>query len=204
LAAFNALRPSGVARYSLTGVANCYDEVELVNCYDGTSILNERYQPAGSVVTERTITLSGGAQDDVGIFSHKLVSNTNIDKYVNPLNSFWLDVENTAIGAANTATVEIISSLTLNNDDISLLLEFQGTSGSPVASFANTLPATPLTAASAIATSTATWSASPAPSTNSPSRRGQRSSGDTSNEPGAAPAVTGAPSASSAAHTREL
>lgn len=152
----------GVVRYNIGGILNTRDLVELINCYDGTNIINESYQPAGSVVTERTITLSGGATDDVGTFSHKLVSNTNIDKYVQPLVGFWMDVENTAVGSSKTATVEIISSLTLNNDDISLLLEYQGTSGSSVASFANTLPATVLTTNAAVTSSTATWNSSPA------------------------------------------
>ncbi len=153
---------SGVTRYNVASVANTRDLVELINCYDGTSIVNESYQPAGVVTTERTITLSGGATDDVGVFSHKLVSGTNIDKYVNPLTSFWMDVENTATGSSKTATVEIISSLTLNNDDISLLLEYQGTSGSSVASFANTLPTNVLTTNAAVTASTATWNSSPA------------------------------------------
>jgi hypothetical protein len=153
---------SGVVRLSTTGTTNTRDLVELINCYDGTSILNESYQPAGSVVTERTITLSGGATDDVGTFSHKLVSGTNVDKWVNPLFGFWMDVENTAVGSSKTATVEIISSLTLNNDDISLVLEYQGTSGSSVASFANTLPANVLTTNAPVTTSTVTWNSSPA------------------------------------------
>jgi hypothetical protein len=114
------------------------------------------------VTTERTITLSGGATDDVGVFSHKLVSGTNVDKMVNPLLGFWMDVENTAVGSSKTATVEIISSLTLNDDDISLLLEYQGTSGSSLASFANTLPANVLTTNAAVTASTATWNSSPA------------------------------------------
>jgi hypothetical protein len=153
---------SAVARYTPGSVTISNDLIELINCYDGTNIINESYQPAGSVVTERTITLSGGATDDVGVFSHKLVSNTNIDKYVQPLTGFWMDLENTAVGSSKTATVEIISSLTLNNDDVSLLLEYQGTTGSSVASFANTLPANVLTANAAVTTSTATWNSSPA------------------------------------------
>lgn len=153
---------SGVTRYNFTAITNARDLVELVNCYDGTNILNESYQPAGVVTTERTITLSGGATDDVGTFSHRLVSNTNVDKYANPLVGFWLDIEQQAVGSSKTATVEIISSASLNNDEISLLLEYQGTSGSPVASFATTLPATVLTTAAAVTTSTATWNSSPA------------------------------------------
>lgn len=153
---------SGVVRLSATNIANTRDLVELINCYDGTNIINESYQPAGAVTTERTITLSGGATDDVGTFSHKLVSGTNIDKYANPLVGFWMDVEYQTTGASKTATIEIISSASLNNDEISLLLEYQGTSGSPVASFGTTLPATVLTAAAAVTSSTATWNSSPA------------------------------------------
>ena len=153
---------SGVTRFSGTPAAP-NDIVELVNCFDGTKIVNERYVAAGSVVTERTITLSGGAADDVGAFSHKMVSGSaHIDKWVLPLEGFWFDVENQSVGVSHTATVEIISSASLNNDDISLLLEYQGTSGSPVASFGWSLPATPLTANAAVATSTATWNSSPA------------------------------------------
>jgi hypothetical protein len=153
---------SGATRYNATSVANTRDLVELVNCYDGTNIIGEAYQPGGAVTTERTITLSGGATDDVGTFSHKMVSNTNVDKYVSPLLGFWLDIEQQAVGSSKTATVEIISSASLNNDEISLLLEYQGTTGSSIASIATSLPATPLTAASAVTASTATWTASPA------------------------------------------
>jgi hypothetical protein len=152
---------SGVTRLGSGGTLN--DTVELVNCYDGTNTINERYTCGGNVTTERTITLSGGAADDIGIFSHKFVSNaTLLDRWSYPLEGFWLDVENTAVGSSKTATVEIISSASLNNDDVSLLLQHQGTSGSPVASAAWSLPATPITANAAITTSTATWNSSPA------------------------------------------
>ena len=137
--------------------------VELVNCWDGTNVRNERYTTGGSTVTERTITLTGGAADDVGAFSLKMVSgSTRIDKWVTPIASFWIDVENTAIGVSKTATVEIVSSAALNNDDIWLQLEYMGASGTPLATVANSQPATPLTAAVAVPTSTAAWNSSPA------------------------------------------
>ena len=155
---------SGVTRYSLTnpaGVTNTRDVVELVNCYDGSNFLSERYLPSGTLTTEFTITLSGGATDNVGTFSHKMVSGTNIDKYANTLDGFWIDVNNTLTGSSQTATVEIVSSASLNNDEISLLLQYQGTASSSVASFVSTLPATVLTTAGAVTTSTATWNSSP-------------------------------------------
>lgn len=152
---------SSVTRYGTTSVVNTRDEVELVNCFDGTNQISERYQPAGTLTTERTITLSGGATDNVGNFSHKMVSGTNIDKYVNTLNSFWMDLNYTTTGSPKTATVEIISSGTLNNDEISLFLEYEATSGSSVSSFVSSLPATVLTSAAAVTSSTATWNSSP-------------------------------------------
>lgn len=153
---------SGVVRYLTTGVTNTRDLVELINCYDGSNFLSESYQPSGAVTTEFVITLTGGAQDNVGTYSHKMVSNTNIDKYANPLNGFWMDVNNVTVGGSRTATVEIVSSASLNNDEISLIVEYQGTVGSSLASFVTTLPATVLTTAAAVTTSTATWNSLPA------------------------------------------
>jgi len=104
--------------------------------------------------------MSGGAQDDVGVFSHKMVSTALLDKWSLPLEGFWMDIENQSLGT-KTATVEIVSSASLNNDEISLLLEYQGTVGSSVATITTTLPATVLTTPSAVASSSATWASSP-------------------------------------------
>ena len=153
---------SGVARYPGTVGIGTRDIVELVNCFDGTNFISESYQVGGAVTTELTITLSGGATDNVGTFAHKMVSGTSVDKYANTLNGFWMDVNYATLGVSKTATVEIISSGTLNNDEISLQLEYQGTSSSSVASFASSLPATVLTTASAVASSSVTWNSSPA------------------------------------------
>jgi hypothetical protein len=152
---------SAVVRLGTAAYANSSDEIELVNCYDGTNFLAERHTPAGDVTTEFTITLTGGAQDNVGTFSHKMISSARSDMYAMPLEGFWMDVNNTLIGSARTATVEIISSASLNNNDITLLLEYEGTSGSSLASFVSSL-ASPLTATAAVPTSTATWNSSPA------------------------------------------
>ena len=137
--------------------------VEMVNCWDGTNVRNDHIQTAGSVSTERTITMTGGAADDVGAFSLKMVAaSTKIDKWVAPLESFWIDVENTAVGVSKTATVEIVSSSSLNNDDVWLLLEYMGASGTPLTTVANSRPATPLTTVAAVPTSTAAWNSAPA------------------------------------------
>ena len=153
---------SGATRLSTpVGGSNAGDEVELINCYDGTNVINERNTYAGAVTTDRGTYLSNGAQDDVGSYSLKLVSSSRADKQTLPLDCFAFDVENIVTGASKTATVEIISSASLNNDDISLLLEYMGTSGSPIASFLNTLPAV-VTAGSALTASSNTWNSPPA------------------------------------------
>jgi hypothetical protein len=146
------------------GTANgSMDLIELVNCHDGTNVRNERYTAAGKVTTERTITLTGGAADDIGGFSLKMSANASkLDKMVAPLESFWFDVENTVTGVSKTATVEIVSSASLYNDEIWLQLEYMGASGNTLASFGNSLPATPLTAHAAATSSSAAWNSSPA------------------------------------------
>lgn len=136
------------------------DEIELVNCFDGTNILSERHTAAGDITTNRSTTLVGGAQDDVGLFSHQMVSSTRSDFLAVTLDSFWMDVENTYTGSTRTATVEIVSSASLNNTDISLVLEYQGTSGSSLATLTSTLPSA-LTTSAALPTSTATWNSPP-------------------------------------------
>lgn len=147
---------SGAARLGTASYVNTTDEVELVTCFDGTNIISERHTPAGDITTNRSTTLVGGAQDDVGLFSHQLVSSSRVDPWNMTLDSFWMDVENTYTGNARTATVELISGVSLNNNDITLMLEYLGTSGSSLATFANSL-ASPLTATAALPTSTAAW-----------------------------------------------
>lgn len=142
-----------------SGSQSATDEIELVNCYDGTNIISERHTAAGDLTTNRSTTLHGGAQDDIGLYSHQLVSSTRSDGWVMTLNSFWMDVENTQIGSSYTATVEIISSSTLNNTDINLTLEYLGISGSSLASFANSI--VPLASSSALPTSSASWNSPP-------------------------------------------
>lgn len=153
---------SSVTRYGTPGAASTgYDEVELVNCYDGTSFISERNTSAGSVVSDFSTYLNFGAQDDIGNYSHRIVSSTRSDFAVLTLDSFWLDRENTITGSPKTATVEIISSAVLTNNDIKLKLEYQGTAGSPVMKFDESL-ASVLTPAAALPSSSVTWNNPPA------------------------------------------
>jgi hypothetical protein len=138
-----------------------HDLVELINCYDGSNYISERWMAQGAVTTEFAVTLTNGARDNVGGYSHKMVSNANSD-FAEPLSGFWLDLNSVAIGTPVNAVVEIISSVTLNNNDIWLLLEFQGTVGSSLATFRKSLPANVLTGATPVLSSTAAWNSMPA------------------------------------------
>lgn len=152
---------AGLTRYATPSVnTSTCDEVELINCYDGTNVLNERHTPAGDITTDRNTYLTSGAQDDIGNYSLKLTSSSRSDFAAMPLDAFAFDVENTTTGSSKTATVEIVSSSTLNNNDIRLLLEYMGTSGNPIASFGDSL-ALVLTAPSALPSSSNTWTNPP-------------------------------------------
>jgi hypothetical protein len=151
---------SGVRRYTLFMPVSspAFDEIELVNCYDGTNVINERYTAVGSIVSDTGVIMSGGAQDDLSAFSHKLMAILRADSSAQPLDSFWIDVTNNVIGSSKTATIEVLAPTLLNNDDIKLLLEYMGTAGgSSLASFA-TNGSTVLASPSALASSTASWS----------------------------------------------
>jgi hypothetical protein len=150
-----------VTRYDRTTSHSTTEMLELINCFDGTNYLNEFYSPAGDVTTEFTITLSGGAADDHGSFSHKMTTTTLIDKIVLPLNGFWMDIENLDVGVSKTATVEIISSQTLKNDEVALHLHYMDTEGSAVSTWRNTLFNAAINPPIALPTSTATWDSSP-------------------------------------------
>ncbi|MVT71060.1 hypothetical protein GPL21_39140, partial [Bradyrhizobium pachyrhizi] len=146
--------PSGIN--SVTG----QDEVELVNCFDGTNIINERYTPFGTSTADTSTYLSGGAADDVGNYSKKMVTNSNTELAASPMEGFWMDVQQSSIGSVLTATVELVSSSSLNNTDIKLQLEYQGTSGSSVATITES-NANVLTATAALTSSSATWNSPP-------------------------------------------
>src|SRR5215472_16655233 len=146
-----------MTRYTPTGQTGSADEVELINCYDGSHFINEIWVNAGAVTTDFVITLAGGAQDDIAPYAFLLTSNQYVSKFAPTtlVQSFWMDVEipPSGVGFTRTATVEIVSSQTLNNDDIALYLEYRGTAGSPVLSFADSFIGNPLATPTAVPSS---------------------------------------------------
>ena len=154
------LNPALTPLDTSAGVPVNRDIIEFVNCYNGTTTISERHTAAGDLTTDRSTTLVNGASDDAGLYSFKVVSSVRADQFTFPMETFWFDVENTAVGASHTATVEIIGSTPLNNTDIHLMLEYLGTSGSTLAKFTSSL-ASSLSAPTLLPSSTSTWNNPP-------------------------------------------
>lgn len=117
----------------------------------------ERAVYEGTLTTETTYVLDGGASDGTTPISWKMVTTANSKRNF-PLDSFPIAVWNETIGSSVTATVEIENGgLTLTDADVWLDLEYLGDASYPIASRATTAPATPLTAGANLPTSSETW-----------------------------------------------
>lgn len=135
-------------------------KVKIINCDSGaTGYRNEWYDFAGNVTTNTTFTLSGGATDGVEAVSHAYASNSNAS-IIDPLEGPVLSVWNALTSGSHTATVEIESTGTLNNNDIWLELEYLGSASHPLGTYADDSIATPITTSAAQTSSSATWSGS--------------------------------------------
>lgn len=154
---------SGVTPFTSSSNAGIDNAADLVGCYNGTNVITGRYNVFGSCAVNRTVTLSSGAStDDTGAFSMLLTGNSDTNYPMQSIDAFPMDTDITTTGSPLTATVEIVSSGTLTNADLFMSVEYLGTAGSSATSFVSTAPATPLTAATNITTSSASWNSPPA------------------------------------------
>ena len=138
--------------------------LNIIDCDSAnTNYNNARVAYGGALTTETTITRTGGATDKVQAVSHKIVTDSQSKGLPNPqFTSFPIPIWNTSTGSALTATIEIISSGTLNNNDIWSQCDGLTSSSTASGSSINNYPATPLTAAVAVTSSSAAWNATPA------------------------------------------
>lgn len=117
----------------------------------------ERTKYEGVLTTEVTFVMDGGADDGVTPISWKVVTTANSKRNF-PFETFKFSEWNTTTGSTVTATVEIENGgLTLTDADIWVEFEYLGNASYPLASVASTAPATPLTAAANLPTSSVTW-----------------------------------------------
>lgn len=116
----------------------------------------------GDITTETTIieTSPNGASDyDAVGMSWKMVSSANANFPTHVLRTMEIGcVPNTAVGSSKTVTVDFVhdSVTALNNDEIWLEVEYLGTSGRPLAAYADNRRAL-LASPAAQSSSTATW-----------------------------------------------
>lgn len=130
--------------------------IDIINCDNSVGYRNEWYRPSGGVRTDPTAIHSGGASDGQQAVSHTYV--TWLDSSANvPLAGPPMYIWNTVTGATKTATVEICSAATLNNNDVYLELEYLGDSGDPKSTIINDGIATILTTPAAVTSSAASW-----------------------------------------------
>jgi hypothetical protein len=135
---------------------------EMWNCSASDTNYAMRVEDAaGSIRDETTIVHTGGASDGDTTITWKMASSANAEYPVVVLRSPEIFVPNTTTGASKTLTVEIAQDGTttaLNDDEIWLEVEYLGTSGFPLALFADDAKADVLATAAAQANSSETWS----------------------------------------------
>lgn len=134
-----------------------YAQAEFINCDSAnTNYNNSWYTNAGQTTTSTSTYRNGGAEQDSTPYSVEMVtSSIAADSVRFHEHHIWL--WNTVIGASKTATVELSSGGTLTNAQVWGGLEYLGDSGDCLSSFVSNAPATPLTAASNLPSSSATW-----------------------------------------------
>lgn len=133
--------------------------------YSGSNYRISRATPYGNLNSETTITRAGGANNGTSGLSWKVVTSTANATAKYPQATFWTPEIVKWVGATGstvTATVEIVSSATLNNDDIWLEVTYLSASGAPLGTVVTNAKAGLLANAAAHTTSTATWNSSPA------------------------------------------
>lgn len=134
---------------------------DFIQCDSGaTSYFQSRFAYQGTLTQEATIVRSGGASDGTTPLSWKIVTTAN-SKWLVPFVAFPIAIWNDTVTGNVTATVEIVASGALNNDDVWLEIEYFGSASTPQASFANSTKANNLAAGTTLTASAATWASSP-------------------------------------------
>ena len=135
---------------------------QFINCNSGaTNYKHSLRRYRGRVDHETTIVRTAGASDGTQKLAHKYVS-ASVAKLSSPMEGIPLVIWNEDTGSPITATVEIISSAALNDDEIWLQVEYLGSASFPLYSRVTDRCATHLTTPAAQTTSTEAWDSSPA------------------------------------------
>lgn len=134
-------------------------DVQVINADSAdTNYRFARHTYEATETHETTIVRTGGASDGTTTFSRKIVSTANVTPHF-AYESMWMEKWNESVGSALTATVEIITdNVTLTDAEIWLEVEYLGTSGFPLGSFATDRVSDPIFGTPANQTSSSeTW-----------------------------------------------
>lgn len=142
---------------SVTGQAGIV--VTGVNCDSADTnyrYFRQTYQ--GTITHETTIVRTDGASDGTTTFSRKMVSTANT-KFYSPLESDWVYFWNETTGSSVTLTIPVVTdNVTLTDAEAWIEVEYLGTSGFPLGSFASDRAADILaTAANQTTDGSSTW-----------------------------------------------
>jgi hypothetical protein len=147
------------AALSATTPTNAGLIVQLIrSASDATAYKSSRIAYEGTETTETSITRVGGATDPAGqVQARKIVTTANA-QWLRPYKAEPYAVWNAITGANITVTVYGTGASLPNNDDIWLEVEYLGSSTTPLGTIVTTTKANLLTAGSAVASDSSTWS----------------------------------------------
>jgi hypothetical protein len=160
----NCRLPASWAGALVTGTLRPSQRFEMYNTDNGDTNYKLRIMDyAGSMDHETTIVRTGGASDGTTALSWKMASTANCNYPCVPLASPEIVKWNDSTGS-KTVTVEIVhdsqgagTGSDFQNDEISLHVQYLGTSGVPLALFASSAKADVLASAADITNSSETW-----------------------------------------------
>jgi hypothetical protein len=132
--------------------------VEVVNCDSADTNYRYCYKDyQGEITHETTIVRTGGASDGTTPISRKMVSTAN-SKFYLPLVLDSIVIWNDTTGSSKTVTIEVVSdNVTFTDAELWIEVEYLGTSGFPVSSFASDRAADILATAANQTTSSVDW-----------------------------------------------
>jgi hypothetical protein len=156
----NCKLPSSWSGSLTSGTLSILDRIVMLNCASGDinyALWVEDY--AGSIKHETTLVKTGGASDGTTSLSWVMASSADAEYPAVVLRSPEIQKWNETTGSAITVTVDFLhdSVTNLQDDEIWLEVEYLGTSGFPLALFADDAAADVVATPADQATSAATW-----------------------------------------------
>lgn len=156
----NCKLPASWSGSLATGTWNVQGRFAMYNCDNADThyrLWIEEY--AGAITDETTIVKTGGASDGTTPIAWKMVTRAAANEYVARLTTDDIAVWIEDIGSPITITLDFLhdSVTALQDDEIWMLVEYQGTSGFPLSVTASCRRANVLTAPANHDASSATW-----------------------------------------------